>query len=132
RPNDDAGTEQERADFLNQHVYLPYRQILDEFFDSADACVERFDAFRGRYERWRRIVIVGTGVVAIVNAVAALVTAHAPDKDFSPIFAITITGFAAVAAAVLAILANLENFGNFMDRAHAYREVREMFLDAYR
>jgi hypothetical protein len=78
------------------------------------------------------VVIVGTGVVAIINAVAALITAHSSDKDFSPLFAIAITALAAVAAAVLAILANLENFGNFVDRAQAYREAREMFLDAYR
>ena len=128
----DGRTDEERSDYLNEHIYQPYRQILDEFFDSADTCVERFDAFRRRHERWRHIVIVGTGVVAIVNAVAALITARPTDQSFPPVIAISVAGLAAVAAAVLAILANLENFGNFVDRAQAYREAREMFLDAYR
>ena len=39
---------------------------------------------------------------------------------------------AAIAAAVLALLANLENFSNALERAQAYRESRELFLDAAR
>ncbi|MGD1210005.1 MAG: hypothetical protein ABR973_01445 [Candidatus Acidiferrales bacterium] len=42
------------------------------------------------------------------------------------------TVFVAVCAVILAILANLESFHNSAERAQAYRESRELFLDVAR
>ena len=101
-----------------------YHSLLDELYDSANLCVQRFQGFSKAYTRWRHTIILGTGFVAIVNLLAAnkYIREH-------------IEGIAVIAAAcavILAILANLESFSNSLEKAQAYRESREMFLDVAR
>jgi hypothetical protein len=126
-------SEDARIDYLSNQLDPPYKAILADFFGSANMCVDRFYRLQRRHEQWRWGIIVGTGLVAIVNALAALVAA---EKTQSFILGLTVTvlasGGAAVLAAMLAILANLENFGNFLERGQSYREARELYVDAGR
>jgi len=102
-----------------------YHQLLDEIYGSANLCVDRYQTFSQAYSLWRRIVIVGTGVVALVNILAAYrISGHNLFEHGSL--------FAAILASVLAILVNLESFLNARERAQAYRESRELFLDVAR
>ena len=143
----EASTEYWRSDgftvdhwstYVDEHIQPWHEHILTEFRTSADTCVDRYHHFRKRHEWWRRCVIITTGTVAILNAVAALLVSG--NNDFH-IFGWTVTAswisitaaaLAAIAASVLAVLANLENFGNYIEQAHAHREARELYLDAAR
>ena len=129
----DGLSDEQRLAYLTNQLFPLYQHLVDEFFSSADDCVLRYREQRGLHQRWRWIVIIGTGLIAIFNALAALISASPPDEFIiGKNMAIYATGFTAVAAAVLAILANLENFGNHLERGQSYREARELFLDAGR
>jgi|SRR5277367_2217485 len=110
---------------LIAYVNLRYTSYLNDFYESANLCVDRYDEFTSRYRVWRYTLITGTGVVAIINLLAANKSLSTWSYNIIPIIA-------AVAAAVLAVLANIETFHNSAENAHAYRESREMFLDAAR
>jgi hypothetical protein len=107
-----------------------YTQLLTEIFTSANLSLVQYQTLSSSNRMWRRRLILGTGVVAIVNLLAAH---HVSDKYphlihwnwVAPIVA-------AVLAAVVTILASLESFYNFSERAQGYRESRDVFLDAGR
>lgn len=102
-----------------------YHQLLDEIYGSANLCVDRHQALSRSHTLWRRIVIIGMGTVAIVNILAAYKTSGKNYFEYGSLAA-------AILAGVLAILANLESFLNARERAQAYRESRELFLDVAR
>lgn len=102
-----------------------FHEVLNEWYDSANFCVDHHARLSKNHLYWRRTVIVGTAVVAISNLLAA----NKAIREFWYGFA-AIT--AAVLAALLAMLANLESFYNAAEKAQAYRESRELFLDAAR
>jgi hypothetical protein len=64
-------------------------------------------------------------VVALANLFAANRTLLAKAPNLLPMAA-------AVIAVILALLASLESFFNYAERAQAYRESRDLFLDAAR
>ncbi len=115
---------EERLAFRNT-LDASYYRYVDEFYQLANDCVERYDAATSRHALWRRRVIVGTGIVAIINLLAANYSLSQWSKNILPITA-------AMAALALTVFANLESFYNFSARAQAYRESRELFLDAAR
>jgi hypothetical protein len=102
-----------------------YHLLLNELYGSANLCVDRYQAFSKTHSGWRRAVIIGTGVVAVVNLLVANKRISGWSPDYAPIVP-------AVIAVVVAILANLESFYNALERAQAYRESRELFLDVAR
>jgi hypothetical protein len=102
-----------------------YYEVLNEWYDSANQCVDQHARFSKNHIYWRRTVIVGTGVVAVANLLAANRGIREFCHGVAPILA-------AVFAAMLAILANLESFYNAAEKAQGYRESRELFLDAAR
>jgi hypothetical protein len=110
---------------LIAYVNFRYTGYLNDFYESANICVERFDEFTSRHHRWRYQIIIGTGVVAIFNLLAANKTIAERSHNGLPILA-------AMAALALAVMANLETFNNAAEHAQAYRESREFFLDAAR
>jgi hypothetical protein len=112
---------QQELGFLNER----FHELLNEIYSSANLCVDRHNTLSKNHVTWRRTVIVGTGIVAIVNLLAAN---HYLREYIGP----GISVLAAVIAVVLAILANLESFYNASEKAQAYRESREFFLDAAR
>jgi hypothetical protein len=114
-------TRQTELKFLNER----FHELLNELYDSANLCVDRNKTFSNIHTIWRRVVIIGTGVVAITNLLAA-------NKDLKTLAGGIISILAAVFAVVLAMLANLESFHNSAEKAQGYRESREFFLDAAR
>jgi len=104
-----------------------YHGILDELYGSANLCVDRYEEFSKSHGRWRRTLIIGTGAISLVN----LAVVHQA-KWFTEQHPHILPIAAAVCAVVLAILANLESFSNSLEKAQAYRESRELFLDVAR
>lgn len=119
----------ERTDFLEE-VSKSYMSRIEEFYASADLSVDWFRRLSNSHTRWRRMVIAGTGVVAISAVMAAIVVSRGQSLAFAYSFWSAVG--AAVLAALLAVLANLENFSNSAERAQGYRESRELFVDAAR
>jgi hypothetical protein len=125
---------EERSAFIGA-LNTSYHRYVDEFYERANECVERYDRASSRHGLWRRLIIICTGVVAVVNLFAANlgVTNWIADKTHESTSSSNILPLAAaVAALFLTVLANLESFYNFADRAQGYRESRELFLDAAR
>jgi hypothetical protein len=106
-----------------------FQSVLEEFINTADECVNQTNYLERVNKRWRWTVILGTGVVAIINIIAAnFVTGDPKFESIASVVSVT----AAVAAAVLTVLANLENFAGAQRRAQGFRQARERFLDASR
>jgi hypothetical protein len=116
--------ETQRMELLGQ-LSERYQQYLAELGESANLCVDRYQQFARSNKAWRIRIIVGTGVVAIVNLLATNASWSRHTYDVLPIIA-------AILAITLTILANLESFLNPPEKMQAYRESREMFLDAAR
>lgn len=102
-----------------------YHELLNELYDSANDCVDLYRSLTKNHTYWRRIMIIGTGVVAVVNLLAA-------NDKVTVWFGESFSVAAAVLAVILAILANLESFYNAAEKAQGYRQTRELFLDAAR
>jgi hypothetical protein len=100
-----------------------YKQYVKNFYELADLCVLRHDRFVGRHRTWRYVAIIGTGLLACLNFLAAKRSIAAAWSNALPIVA-------SLGALLLSILANLETFGNSAEQAQAYRESRELYLDA--
>ena len=125
--SDPSTTQNDRKAYIDG-LKASYQSLLDEFIASADACVDYTDYLDRVNKKWRWIVILGTGVVAIVNILAANFVTAGNWAPAANVLSVT----AAVAAAILAILANLENFIGAQRRAQGFRQARERFLDASR
>jgi hypothetical protein len=119
----DAGAELriQLLEEMGSRFYL----YLDELYNAANLSVERYQTLSDGHARWRRTLIIGTGILAIINLLAANSDLAKATLNIVPIAA-------AVAAVVLTVLANLESYYNYANRAQAYRESRELFLDAAR
>src|SRR5882724_10400573 len=76
RISEDAGTtllqlstrEWESANDEQRETYLKetdesYRLFLDEFFASANNCVDQYEKYSQLHAKWRRAIIVSTGIV---------------------------------------------------------------------
>lgn len=105
-----------------------YYRYLDELHTAANLCVERYQTYSSEHSKWRRTLIIGTGLIAIINLLAA--NTKIASLNIRAVNIVPVT--AAIAAVVLTILANLESYYNWANRAQAYRESRELFLDAAR
>jgi hypothetical protein len=130
--SDPCTSQNERKTYLDG-IQQSYNGLLEEFINTADACVDQTNYLERVNEKWRWTVILGTGVVAIINILAANFVTNADSlTSVSGKTAIVFSVAAAVAAAILTVLANLENFANPQRRAHGFRQARERFLDASR
>ena len=107
---------------LFEGIDARYKIYLKSFYDSSNLCVVRHDKFLRRHRRWRYVAIIGTGLLACLNFAAAKRSFAVP-FNMLPIIA-------SLGALLLSILANLETFGNCSEQAQAYRESRELYLDA--
>ena len=130
--SDPSTTQNDRKAYIDG-LKASYQSLLDEFVATADACVDGTDSLEQINRKWRWTIILGTGVVAIVNIVAAnFVTLKDQGVVWQQNVASVVSVLAAIAAAVLAVLANLENFTGAQRRAQGFRQARERFLDASR
>ena len=111
-----------------EEISTQFQEILLEFYRSANLCVDRFQQFSRSHKRWRITVILGSGLLAILNVL--LVYLIVPQEDRS--LGLWLPLLAAGWATVLAVLNNVESFYNPQEKAQAHRESRELFLSAYR
>lgn len=114
-----------------------YHGYLQELYMTAELCVKQFQKSSSAHRRWRRILIIGTGVLAILNLLATKTGQSVADAF--PVGLKWLSGLvpflpmiSAICAVILAILTNLESFYNWPERAQSFRESRELFLDANR
>ena len=119
-----------RSQEERRHYYMQidsnYHTIVDEFFNLADDSVDRFQVFSKSNTNWRWAITILAGMLAILNVVVAY-TAKSTN-----IWLEQLPLMAAVFASIIAIVTNLENLNKYGDRAQAYREVREVLLNAAR
>jgi hypothetical protein len=102
-----------------------YSKLLNEMIDTSNICVERFGRFMRNHGAWRWTVIIGTGMIAVLNILASGMTGSSKSTG---LWGIGASAF----GVVITILATLEGFTNSAQRAQAFRESREMFLDTSR
>lgn len=110
-----------------------YVANIKEYRQLANASVDNYHKNRESHIRWRKKIVVLTGVLAIVNLIIAYAAGIDELDAFPRIDVIVKQGIplgAAVFAAVIAILSNLENLYKFPDRAQGFRDAREILLDA--
>jgi hypothetical protein len=123
---------EQQMELLND-IKSKYFRYVEELYVTANLCVDKFEDCSGNYLFWRRMVILGTGVVAIVNLLATHNRKReTPDGTWITYAEMLLPSIAAICALVLSIFANLESFYNWSDKAQVYRESRELFLDAGR
>jgi hypothetical protein len=111
-------------------VEAVYLSVLDEFFEESNSCVNVVQTSSRSHGRWRHLLIILTGGLAILNLLAAY--KWSADAGVSGFLAAHLSLFAAIYAGTLAVVTNLESYHNFLGRAQAHRESREIFLDSYR
>src|SRR5262245_16987354 len=63
-------SEEEREAFMSQ-VEAVYLSVLDEFFEESNSCVNIVQASTRSHGRWRHLLIILTGGLAILNLLAA-------------------------------------------------------------
>ncbi|MDP6667300.1 MAG: hypothetical protein QF357_07860, partial [Dehalococcoidia bacterium] len=129
--NDPLQDDDSRGKFIKE-IQDDFELRLKEFITTADYCAKSARIYSRLHRRWRWIIIIFTGVVVIMNLVVAYSVNNTPDSSSFGSLALNLSIAAAVAAAILAILANLENFSNPLERAHGFRESRELFVAAQR
>lgn len=108
---------------LIENLDQSYKEYLGNLYKSADLCVDRYNELTRNHRRWRHTAIIGAGLLACLNFMAASNTLKTLFNGSLPIIA-------AIAALLLAVLANLETFSNSAEKAQSFRESRELFLDS--
>jgi hypothetical protein len=124
----DAMDSEERVALLT-NIDARYKIYLKNFYELSNTCVTRYDRAMSQHRTWRYVAIIGTGMLAALNFIAAhqsVVATTSKTVSVSSTAAIV----ASVGALLLAVLANLETFSNSAERAHTYRDSRELYLDA--
>jgi len=115
---------EERHNFLEKTSAI-YMSLVKEIVRSSDQCVDKYEHFMGAHVRWRWIVIIGTGMIAVLN----IIVGHVGSPKVLSNWTIPLGAVASVFAVAVTILATLEGFTNAAERAQGYRESREMFVD---
>lgn len=119
----------EREAFLDQ-LNASYHAIVDEMLTNSDACAITYLKDSKSLQRWRKGIILATGILATLNILAAY------KWQVTNVYLACLLGYlpllAAIFASGLVIYTNLESFYDFFGKARTYRESRELFLDAHR
>jgi hypothetical protein len=130
------GIDEAIRDKMMKSIDERYKQYLTNFYETSNLCVRKHDASIKQHRMWRYIAIIGTGLLACLNFIAARRSMSGVAVE-TTLLASAMQGLinmtpiaAALGALTLAVLANLETFANSVERAQAYRESREQYLDA--
>jgi hypothetical protein len=107
-----------------------FNNLLEDFREVANEAVEINKLFGRRHVAWRVLLIVSTGILAVINVLAAKNWANFAILGIHLQTALPL--LAAVYAAILALLTTLEGFFNYPDKKTSTRQSRELYLDAYR
>lgn len=128
-------TQEERVAFVEK-LAERFDARVRGFIDYTNWCQDLTLRYENDHKRWRRRVIMFTGILATLNFLAAAgAFTGALGEGLNPVWTwsfVVLTGLAAVWAVVLTVTANLENLNNSLEKAQSYREARELFLDAAR
>lgn len=109
-------------------TYSEYAALITEIVESSNNCVDKFEKYMRAHVLWRWVVIISTGMIALLN----ILVAHAGTILPKPWWAGSLSVTASVFAVLVTIVATLEGFTNSAERAQGYRESREMFVDVSR
>lgn len=103
-----------------------YNSIVGNFAKEAKLCLEKYRECSRRHLKWRLLLAIVAGVLAVLNIVIAFTS------KFDHLLVTLLPLFAAIWAIMIAVLANIESIFGHSGRAQKFREIREMYLDAYR
>ncbi len=121
---------EQRREFL-ERTFAEYEGLIREIVGSSNRCVDKYEHFMRAHSVWRWIVIVSTGMIALVNILASYLSSPSSPSHQSQLGA-HVSIAASVFAVMVTIVATLEGFTNAAERAQGYRESREMFVDVSR
>jgi len=118
-----------------------YFLIVNNYLDEANRAIERYNQEIASHIRWRIGVIVGTGLLAAINACAAFELMQVPSgiqifttggspRDIT--IAVILTAIAAVYAALLTMAGTAESFLNKGEKAAGFRESHDLLVSRYR
>jgi hypothetical protein len=124
-------TDDIREQYLNE-IEGAYKVILGEFHEHSNICVDKFEKLGKSYKKWRVSLILLTGILAVFNVVIAYSTSPGEKSALIKVFANYLPIFAAVYAAGLAVFTNIESFFKYQEKAQAFRDARDIFLDNFR
>lgn len=110
------------------NTYTEYAALIGEIVASSNNCVDRYEQYMHAHVVWRWVVIISTGVIALLN----IVVAHASAMKSPPPWGGPLSVSASAFAVLVTVVATLEGFTNSAERAQGYRESREMFVDVSR
>jgi len=117
-----------RQEFI-ERTFAEYQILIREVAETSNRCVSTYERFMRAHTVWRWIVIISTGTIALVN----ILSSHLSQGLATPSkLSIDVSVGASVFAVMVTIVATLEGFTNAAERAQAYRESREMFVDVWR
>lgn len=120
-------SEEQRKAFV-EGTYAEYVNLIGEIVKSSNDCVDKYERYMHAHVSWRWVVIISTGTIALLN----IIVTHASAMDPNPWWGGPMSLAASVFAVLVTIVATLEGFSNSAERAQAYRESREMFVDVSR
>ncbi|HEX8713828.1 MAG TPA: hypothetical protein VF730_18280 [Terracidiphilus sp.] len=120
------GVDQQKAFVAG--TYSEYAALIGEIVQSSNNCVDKYEQYMRAHVVWRWIVIISTGVIALLN----ILVTHSSAINPKPWWAGSLSVTASVFAVLVTIVATLEGFTNSAERAQGYRESREMFVDVSR
>lgn len=118
---------EQQAKFV-ENTYSEFAALIGEIVQSSNNCVDKYEQYMRAHVVWRWVVIISTGVIALLN----ILVTHASGMDPKPWWAGSLSVTASVFAVLVTIVATLEGFTNSAERAQGYRESREMFVDVSR
>ncbi len=120
-------TVEQRKSFISD-TYKEYADLIQEIVESSNNCVDKYEKFIHAHVVWRWVVIISTGMIALLNIFVTHASASVPEPSWGAPLSLT----ASVFAVLVTIVATLEGFTNSAERAQGYRESREMFVDVSR
>lgn len=120
-------TVEQRKAFI-EGTYAEYVALIKQIVDSSDNCVDKYEKFMHAHVVWRWIVIISTGMIALLNIFVTHASATTPEPWWGGPLSLATSVF----AVLVTIVATLEGFTNSAERGQVYRESREMFVDVSR
>ena len=134
--NWEAQPKEHMALYLGQ-IKADYFAIVLDYQKQADRTVEQYRTLMAANLKWRRRMIIATGVLAAINVCAAVnllnieIPFGAGANAYKVSLPAVLSAVAALYAGALTVVGNIENLGRRAERAMGFREAREILLDQY-
>jgi len=114
-----------------------YFAIVEDYVAQADRAVEQYRVLMASNLRWRRSMIIATGMLAAINVCAALnllnldIPFGSSANPYKLSIPAVLNAIAALYAGALTVAGNIENLGRKAEKAIGFREARDLLLDQY-